>query len=233
VNVSTVLVVIPARNEEELIERCLHSVAQARAYAMASYPAVRIQTVVVADRCIDATVERVKQYPDVLIVEIDAGNVGRARGEGIRQALATLDHRSTWIANTDADSEVPANWIQFQLESAANGADVGLGTVRPRIADLTEHQVRDWFTRHVPGRPAGNIHGANLGIRASAYDVVGGFHALHEHEDVDLVQRLTGSGHRVITSDTGEVLTSGRLVGRTPGGFAAYLAQTRMTLEGA
>jgi hypothetical protein len=128
---------------------------------------------------------------------------------------------------------VPATWIQFQLQSAANGADVVLGTVRPRLADLTEHQVCDWFTRRGPGRPAGNIHGANLGIRASAYDVVGGFHALDEHEDVDLGKRLTDSGHRVTTSDTGEVLISGRLVGRTPGGFAAYLGLTRMTLEGA
>jgi hypothetical protein len=44
-----------------------------------------------------------------------------------------------------------------------------------------------------------------------------------EHEDVDLVARLRRTGVAITASAAGEVLTSGRRDGRTPGGYAGYL----------
>jgi hypothetical protein len=40
---------------------------------------------------------------------------------------------------------------------------------------------------------------------------------------VDLVARLRGTGVTITASAAGEVLTSGRRDGRTPGGYAGYL----------
>lgn len=187
---------------------------------------------VVADRCLDDTLERARQFAQVEVIAISAGSVGIARATGIRHALENVDSDTTWIANTDADSTVPGNWIDSQLTLAASGADVMVGTVRPVFADLPHHEVREWLARHVPGRPNGHVHGANLGFRANSYHAIGGFQALDEHEDVDLVRRLAGSGYNLVSSDDCEVLTSSRRVGRTPGGYAAHLARGTVVAGG-
>ena len=75
-----------------------------------------------------------------------------------------------------------------------------------------------WRATRVPGRPNGHVHGANLGVRADAYLRAGGFPDRPAHEDVDLVAALVASGARVVATDACDVLTSGRLVGRAPGG---------------
>lgn len=230
--ISTVIVVIPARNEQESIGRCLESILIAREHALTTHPLVRIRVCVVADRCLDDTREVAQQFSGVEVIAIAAGRVGIARATGIRHALASVDVDRTWIANTDADSTVPANWIDSQLRLAAGGADVMIGTVRPVFADLPHHQVQEWVTSHTPGRPNGHIHGANLGFRASSYHAVRGFRGLAMHEDVDLARRLAGSGCRLVSSDDCEVLTSSRLVGRTPGGYAAYLARGSAMADG-
>ena len=154
-------------------------------------------------------------------MELESSNVGTARAAGSRRALRL---GADWLANTDADSVVPANWLEVQRALADDGADVVIGTVRPDFDDLTERQQAAWLAGHVPGRPNGHVHGANLGIRASAYVAAGGYHPLPEHEDVDLVARLSRHG-RTVASDAAEVITSGRTFGRTPGGYARYLRE--------
>jgi glycosyltransferase involved in cell wall biosynthesis len=131
---------------------------------------------------------------------------------------------AVWLACTDADSVVPVGWIDDQLDRAAAGADVVIGTVRPDFADLSPRQIAAWTGRHTPGRPNGHVHGANLGVRASSYTAVGGFAPVDLHEDNDLVDRLRAAGATLVASDVGEVLTSGRRDGRTSGGYAGYLA---------
>ena len=234
-----VVVVVPARDEQELIERCLASVAEARRRLVEERPEARVVVVVVADGCTDDTVRLARAVPGVTVLETSVHNVGLARSAGVEWALAELgrgegwggpdDGPATtadrvWIANTDADSQVPPAWLTSQLDEADAGADVVVGTVRPDFADLNREQVAAWTARHTPGRPNGHVHGANLGVRASRYAEAGGFGDLDLHEDVTLVERLRASGASIVASEAGEVLTSGRRVGRTRGGYAGYLA---------
>ena len=202
----TVVVVIPARNEESLIEACLRSVRRAS-------PAARI--IVVADSCTDDTVAIARRFATV--IEIDAGSVGTARAVGVARAI---ESGAQWIANTDADSTVPRNWIDHQLSL---DADVVVGTVRPAADDLSSSEWALWHASHDDGQAIGHVHGANLGFRASAYRAVGGYAPLDEHEDNDLVHRLRSAGFEISATDQCEVVTSGRRVGRTPGGYAGYL----------
>jgi hypothetical protein len=67
------------------------------------------------------------------------------------------------------------------------------------------------------------VHGANLGIRASAYLESGGFYPVAQDEDVDIVARSVAQGATVSSSGAHSVLTSARLFGRTEGGCAGYL----------
>jgi len=213
-----VIVVIPARDEEALIGPCLDSVIAA------ATPTTRI--LVVADGCVDRTAE-VARGRGVEVLELTGRSVGAARRAGVAHALGNAE----WIANTDADSVVPTDWISRQLEYAEEGADVVIGTVRPNFADLDDRRVRAWLARHIPGHANGHVHGANLGIRASAYLRAGGFGAEPEHEDVDLVARLTATGARIVATADIDVQTSGRLVGRTPGGYARHLRDDLITPE--
>ena len=210
-------VVIPARDESALVERCLRSVAAARDAAGRDIPVV-----VVADRCVDETASLARRMRGVEVVEVDGGNVGAARAVGVARALELLaaPPEESWIANTDAYSVVPRNWITEQLAIAEEGFDLMIGTVRPDFADLSAEQIAHWRRTHRRGRPNGHVHGANLGIRASAYLAVGGFAALAEHEDNDLVGRIHGPS---LATDGCEVQTSGRSDGRTPGGYARFL----------
>ena len=202
-------VVIPARDEEALIEACLESVAQAA-------PAALI--VVVADSCVDATASIARRFGTV--IEVNAASVGKARRAGVAAAIAAADSSDLWIANTDADSVVPPNWMQQQLALAA---DVVVGTVRPAANDLSESEWIAWHATHDDGQALGHVHGANLGFRGDAYLTVGGYAPLDEHEDNDLVHRLHTAGFTISATDQCEVVTSGRRIGRTPGGYAGYL----------
>lgn len=223
------LVVVPARDEQALISRCLDALDRAVASVRATHPHVSVRTLIVADACTDGTESIVRSNGTAELVVSHAGRVGAAREHGIRlvlEDLADVDAAAVWIANTDADSAVPDNWLTHQLDLADEGTDVLVGTVRPDPRDLTPEQDAAWLATHERGRPNGHVHGANLGLRASAHVGAGGFDAVEEHEDNLLVRRLQDSGAVITASDAAEVVTSGRATGRTPGGYAAYLART-------
>ena len=217
-------VVIPARDEAELIARCLDSV---RAACEASD--VETTVIVVADACRDATAAIAETVDGVIVQRAEAANVGIARASGAQLALA---HGCTWLAFTDADSVVPRQWITTHARAAEAGIDVLVGTVRPDFRELAGAQIEHWLATHHRGRPNGHVHGANLGMSARAYAAAGGFAPLIEHEDVDLVDRLRAQGAQLVPSDEAEVMTSARLIGRTVGGYAGHLREIKALLVG-
>lgn len=220
----TVAVVVPARNEQDCVGACLDALAVAVA-ELRRATAVEAHTVVVLDDCRDATADVVASYPDVVTVRSTAGCVGSARRAGVAAALRRCAPiGSTWIASTDADCRVPGTWLVDMVAHAAAGADVVLGTVRPDDT-ATAALAAAWSDAHslADGHP--HVHGANLGISAAAYRTLGGWTALPAHEDRDLVERALARGLRIVRTDRSPVVTSARLQGRAPSGFAAYLQQ--------
>lgn len=218
-----VAVVIPARNEGERLAGCLRAVR--RAVRRVERGGLRVSVVVVLDSCTDDSAEIAARFTEVVRVHAFFSNVGAARASAVRWALDRL-HSTTdrmWIACTDADSRVPASWLVDQLRLADEGADVVLGAVVPIRSEMTPGQRTAWDRTHPDGVAVGHVHGANLGVRASAYLAIGGFDAVAEHEDVRLVSALEDVGARVSPSEGMPVRTSGRSVGRTPSGYAGYL----------
>lgn len=226
-SIRALAVVIPVHNEEQLLSRCLQSVEVA-----VSRVRVPVAVYVVIDASTDGSASVARRHP-FPVVEIDAGSVGVARSVGVTAALrglAPAADRRVWIANTDADSVVPPNWLTLQLKLARAGADVVIGTVRPEFTDLSPRHRQLWLDTHTRGHPNGHVHGANLGLRGDVYRGAGGFSDAPEHEDVMLVDHCRAAGARVVASDAAEVVTSGRFVGRTPGGYAAYLRDQHRAL---
>jgi len=223
--VQHVAVVVPARNEQQLLRGCLAALA-----AAAQRVAVPVTVVVVLDRCTDGTAALLAECAGVRSVESLAGCVGAARATGAAHAIADTGAppARTWLACTDADSRVPPSWLSHQVDLADGGADLVLGTVDiPRGEGDGDH-VGGWRAAYRrllgPGGRHPHVHGANLGVRGSTYLAVGGFLPVPAHEDALLARAVTElSGARVVTTTAHPVLTSARLVSRAPLGVGADL----------
>ncbi|PPH49589.1 glycosyltransferase family 2 protein [Rathayibacter sp. AY1E1] len=218
-----VLVVVPARDEEERIGGLIASVQASATHLAHRAPGIGMRLVVAADGCSDATVERARAV-GAEVLELARCGVGAARSAGIAHALSSVAAplEQVWIANTDADTVVPRDWLAAHVEHARRH-DALLGTVRPDPADLSPGAYSRWRDVRAREESIGSIHGANLGVRASAYLAAGGFGREPLHEDVLLVERLRASGARVGATDRGEVVTSGRRDNRVEGGYGRYL----------
>ncbi len=223
-----IAVLIPARNEETLLPRCLLSVERAR---RAVAHQVTTDLIVVADQCTDRTEEVAKEMigtGGAVVCSMD-GVVGAARALAARLALSrypgVLEH--CWLANTDADCVVPEDWLSLQLSLAQRGHAAVAGIVD--VDSYEEHRpaVQTLFRRTYLLHPDGthpHVHGANLGVRADAYLRAGGWGPKAHAEDHDLWHRLQCAGERRLSDTRLKVITSGRRVGRAPSGFAAALA---------
>jgi Glycosyl transferase family 2 len=222
--IAAVGVVVPAHNEEVLLTACL--AALTRAAARISHCPVHI--VVVADACSDRTAEQARAWGTTLI-EIDARNVGAARATGMSELLrltAQVPRRDVWLATTDADTVVPAHWLQRQLAYADLGWDAVLGTVTvSEWPGQPPHLPAVFATHYAHGHgPHPHVHGANLGIRASAYIAAGGFKMLPTAEDHALLRALTETGCQPLRASDLAVTTSGRRIARAPLGFSHLLS---------
>lgn len=222
-------VVIPARNEEQLLPRCLDSVKIALDALKQSAPELACRCVLVLDSCVDSSADVVASRPWVTPLRITAGAVGVARAAGV-DLIARMPHRpgaTLWIANTDADTVVPPHWLTHQLTEARRGFELVIGSVHPDAADLDGDQLAGWRARHLLDEGHHHVHGANLGFTLEAYRRAGGFPAVAGHEDVRLVRAMKQNDTPWMSTVKTQVVTSGRRWGRAPGGFATYLRGLR------
>lgn len=226
---SHVAVVVPARDEEQLLPRCLTAVAAAVAELGTVMPEVRARVFVVLDSCTDDTAGVIADH-DVTACVTQAGRVGTARAIGVAAAAAWAGPAAQlWIANTDADSVVPPHWLRVQLELAKEGIDMVVGTVEPGLEGTTRQAHQEWLSRHTLADGHEHVHGANLGFSIQTYREVGGFQHVSIHEDALLVEAIRAAGRTWVATDAIRVLTSSRRVSRVTGGFASYLEKIEGT----
>jgi glycosyltransferase involved in cell wall biosynthesis len=217
-------VIIPAQNEEATIEACIGSV-------LTSLAAVGVDhwIVVVADLCVDGTVERACRALGTAgeVLETKTSSAGAARRAGVARLLEHWEKRDPshiWLANTDADTQVSQDWIAVQLRFADEGITAVAGIVQLDAGGCeAAHTVyRDTYLTTAEGTHS-HVHGANLSVRADAYKDVGGWSNLALAEDHCLWARLRRKGWRVSSPVSSVVTTSARLEGRAKGGFADTL----------
>lgn len=225
---------IPARDEEELLPRCLLALTAAADRLHAHVPGAEVSVVVGLDRCTDATPQVVESAAGIEALHVsgivlDAGSAGIARQAACSAAAArarelTADPHRVWVATTDADTVVPDNWFLAQHLARLSGYDLFVGTAQPDPDDHEAGVLADFLLRHTFDEGHPHVHGASLGLSLAAFEALCGFAALRVGEDQDLVDRAHAAGMEVLASDAARVTTSGRLVSRLEGGFATYLA---------
>lgn len=209
-------ILIPAHNEEDLLDECLSAALRASKHGLLA--GERVEILVVLDSCTDRSEQIVSKYP-VLSLNIKARNVGQARATGARMLL---ERGARWISCSDADSRVADDWLVAQLGLGAD-AVCGTVTVERWHESLDEAAQIRYHSHYRAGEGHRHIHGANLGISADAYRLAGGFEPLACDEDVQLVRQLELTGANIAWSHRPLVHTSARLDSRAHGGFGDYL----------
>lgn len=219
-----IAVIVPAHNEEDHIVACLASIGVA---ARCPYLYGEQTVVIVAlDDCDDGTLGIARRM-GATTISLASRNVGAARALGAQLALAA---GARWLAFTDADSQVAPDWISAQL---ALSSDAVCGTVAVSDWGTYGKAMRQHYAEtynDVDGH--GHIHGANLGVSATAYELAGGFKLLESSEDVALVNTLQATGAVIAWSAAPRVTTSSRRNYRAPGGFGETLARVERQTSG-
>jgi glycosyltransferase involved in cell wall biosynthesis len=226
-------VLIPARDEELLLRRCLESVLAAIACLA---PSIRARVVLISDSSTDRTLQ---VATDILgsegtVLSTEAGTVGTARALAVSHVIKTTRsplHR-LWLANTDADCIIPSRWLVDQLDLAEAGIEAIAGIVTVDSFEERAPEVASRFRASYVVNTDGShphIHGANMGIRADRYLCAGGWADLKTAEDHDIWRRLAETGAKLHSAAHIHVATSGRRKGRAPNGFAGALAAHNST----
>ena len=221
-------VLIPARDEEDLLPRCLQSVLDA---CDALEGKATCDVIVAVDRSMDETfaIAQTMLGCEGAAIRSEAGVVGIARAAAAKAAMQRT-HRNparVWLANTDADCWVPPDWLTEQLKIAESGAEAVAGIIDVDSFEEHDDYVPQRFRSTYVLNPDGthpHVHGANLGVRSDVYLRAGGWADLSTAEDHDLWARLRACGARMVSPSHLRVLTSGRRVGRAPLGFAGALS---------
>jgi hypothetical protein len=233
-------VVIPVHNEDQLVGRALASLGRAITHASGGGGA-DVGVAIVLDACRDRSGEIVAEWSrwmgrgsrsHVQVLERDQGNVGEARRMGCQALLGEWSNTAPediWLATTDADSEVPWNWITAQMGMRRRGAHVWVGGVGVRDwSDRSAATAAAWRQQYESERLP--IYGANFGIDAATYRQAGGFQGRPSGEDRALFEQAVAVGAVIHRDPAVTVVTSGRRVARAPDGFADALNAIELAL---
>lgn len=234
-------VIIPAHDERNDVVATLASLSSAADAAV-----IPVIGVLVLDACTDGTREVVDDFfshdrsTDWHCVETRRRCASSSRSDGLSIVanLVAQDFAADRVAvlTTDADTEVPRNWILDHVRRLDDGADAVAGVVdlaSAADADLSYESWRAEYTTLFRGDGTHpHVHCANLAVRLDVLVAAGGFGHLARAEDIDLWRRLKEMPEVRLRSEQASVVrTSQRLDGRVVGGFATALQQFRMTPE--
>jgi glycosyltransferase involved in cell wall biosynthesis len=195
--------VVPAHNEEQLLERTLLAINAAAQELGKPY-----EVVVVDDSSTDRTAA-IARGLGATVVPVQFRQIGRTRNAGANAAQGSL------LVFVDADTVVPAATLRASYEAYVAGAVGGGARVRfeGHLAPWTVlgQRLLDLYMR--VGRIAG---GCYIFCTRAAFDAVGGFdEQLFAMEEIVFSRALQRQGRVVIVREV--VISSGRKFGAGSG----------------
>ena len=236
-------VVVPARDEEDLVGACLRALAHQGGVAPDEY-----EVLLVLDRCTDGTEARAAavaaDHPGLRLYALEGPGAGSglARRIGMEAAckrLLAVGGPEGLICSTDADTIVAPDWLATQLRAVEAGAKAiggridlaDAGTLPPGVLRLhaekgqTRHQKLLADTNLIGKAEHWQFSGASLALTAEAYRDVGGLRPLESLEDEHLEELLRENGVPIERLLSVRVTTSPRLEGRASRGLSHDLSR--------
>lgn len=241
-------VVVPARNEEDLIVGCLRALAMQEGISPLEY-----EVLLVLDKCDDATGARAREFagqnPSLRLHLLDgpgkgSGHARRAGMDAACKRLLGLGRADGLVASTDADTVVAPDWLASQLEAAARGSRAIGGRISLSDDGTLPDHIARWHAERGrrrreallarPDNPGVTEHwqfsGASMSLTAKTYREVGGLEPVTALEDEALEGVLRRRGIPIDRLLSVRVTTSARLVGRAEKGLAHDLAEVAAKL---
>jgi len=203
-----VTVVIPARDEEELIGRALESVLRQ------TWPSSLLEIVVVdnasQDKTATITREFAAQHSQLRVKLVSEPVPGRARAKNSGAQAATGDI----LVFLDADSALAPDLIEQVVHVYRNGYPAGSIRI---VADSRDILDRSFFDLVDFGKRLFRIKAQMFYCSRELFLALGGFdERLQIAEDLDLLVRLKRSGVPLCHLTTSYIVTSPRRLRRLP-----------------
>jgi len=173
-----VSIIIPARNEADLISRCLHAAIHQH------YPVEKLEVIIVDDHSTDATPViaglMASRYPNLHCIHLPEGEEGKKAA----LTLGVWEAEGEIILQTDADCEAGPEWVSHMVAQFRGNTGMVAGPI------VLTHDSDSWFQKlqalesmGLVGIAAGSIasgranmcNGANLAYLRSAFLELGGY----------------------------------------------------------
>jgi glycosyltransferase involved in cell wall biosynthesis len=138
-----VSILIAARNEEQNILHCLQAITRL------NYPEEKLEVLIGDDHSTDQTYQMVAEFiqdkPNFRLIKIGE-NLGQAKGKANVLAYLTKEANSNYFFITDADIEVPENWVSAMLArlTPQTGIVTGITTTKGNNF-FSRMQGLDWL----------------------------------------------------------------------------------------
>jgi GT2 family glycosyltransferase len=180
--------VIPVRNDVLRLQRCLASIRRN------NYPAELIEIIVVDNDSTDSSAVAARQHGAIVIAS-SGDSVAEHRNRGARAALGSI------LAFADSDHEIDRGWIEAAVDVLSEPHVAATG------APYLTQPSANWVQQHYDGlrsRPQRRedvawLGSGNLAVKRAVFERVGGFNtSLIACEDVDLCNRITAAGYRIV-----------------------------------
>ena len=180
--------VIPVRNDVLRLQRCLESISRN------DYPRELIELIVVDNESTDGSAAAARQY-GAIVVRSSGNSVAAHRNRGAHAALGSV------LAFADSDHEVDRNWATKAVEvlSEPDVAVTGAPCLTQPSANWVQQQYDGLRSRPTHREDVTWLGSGNMAVKRSVFERVGGFNtSLIACEDVDLCNRITAAGYRIV-----------------------------------
>src|SRR5947209_1118012 len=195
-------VIVPARNEQECIGRCLQS--------LTGQQGIDFQITVVDDGSTDQTRSIAEAFAGVSVISSREPAPGIS-GKCTALIMAAGGSRARWLLFTDADTfHLPGSLAAAVAEAEERNVDLLSYSPEQEVVTWSEYALmpvvfadltRTYPTEAVndPGSSAAAANGQYLLVRREIYEQLGGHAAVATRvlEDVELARLFKNAGHRI------------------------------------
>ena len=201
-NRPVVSVIVPARNEEACLARCLESLVQQRG--------IGFEIIVIDDGSSDGTRRIAESFPEVRVVEAASLPPGWS-GKTNAMLAGARAAKGEWLLFTDADTvHLPGSLPRAVAEAKQHGAALLSYSPEQEVHGFLQKAVMPVIFAELaasyrpsqvsnPASPVAAANGQYLLISREAYDAVGSHAAIARSllEDVALARAVKASGRKI------------------------------------